>query len=446
MLYSSENETICALATAVGGALSVIRLSGAVSLEVACRLWRGRGALGVENARRLLLGELRDLSGSLIDVSCLAVYMPGPHSYTGEDVVEFHLHGGPIPARLALEAIQSCGVRSAEPGEFTRRAFLNGRLDLTQAEAVEQMVDAESRQALSLANRQLAGELRQVVEGHYQELELLLSEVESRLDFPEEELDWMSTEELLGRLDVRKNALLELASTRREGEILRDGARLVLSGAPNAGKSSLLNRLLGRERAIVSSTPGTTRDTVEADFVLRGIPLHLVDTAGIRGEGAGAVELDGMARAKASAAEADLVIWLVDSSDLAPMRWPGWEHRGILLEVFSKCDLSPAPAGTLGISSRTGEGLEALSVEIERRLLGSPAGSGSLLAVSARHAALLEDAVRALDECRPLLESHEWELAAIPLRQAIAALGRITGKTPDPDVLDTIFHRFCIGK
>jgi tRNA modification GTPase len=446
MLYSSENETICALATAVGGALSVIRLSGAVSLGVACRLWRGRGVLGVENARRLLLGELRDLSGSLIDVSCLAVYMPGPHSYTGEDVVEFHLHGGPIPARLALEAIQSCGVRSAEPGEFTRRAFLNGRLDLTQAEAVEQMVDAESRQALSLANRQLAGELRQVVEGYYQELELLLSEVESRLDFPEEELDWMSTEELLGRLDARKNALLELASTRREGEILRDGARLVLSGAPNAGKSSLLNRLLGRERAIVSPTPGTTRDTVEADFVLRGIPLHLVDTAGIRGEGAGAVELDGMARAKASAAEADLVIWLVDSSDPAPMRWPGWEHRGVVLEVFSKCDLSPAPAGALGISSRTGEGLEALSAEIEKRLLGSPAGSGSLLAVSARHAALLEESVRALDECRPLLESREWELAAIPLRQAIAALGRITGKTPDPDVLDTIFHRFCIGK
>ncbi len=446
MLYSSENETICALATAVGGALSVIRLSGAASLGVSRRLWRGRGVLGVENARRMLLGELRDLSGGLIDVSCLAVYMPGPHSYTGEDVVEFHLHGGAIPARLALEAIQSCGVRSAEPGEFTRRAFLNGRLDLTQAEAVEQMVEAESRQALSLANRQLSGELRQLVEAHYRELELLLSEVESRLDFPEEELDWMSLGELLGRLDARKNALLELSSTRREGEILRDGARLVLSGAPNAGKSSLLNRLLGRERAIVSPMPGTTRDTVEADFVLRGIPLHLVDTAGIRGEGAESVELDGMARAKASAADADIVIWLVDSTDAAALRWPGWEHRGVVLEVFSKCDLSPAPEGALAISSRTGEGLEALSAQIEERLLGAPAGSGSLLAVSARHAALLEECVRALDECRPLVESRQWELAAIPLRQAIAALGRITGKTPDPDVLDTIFHRFCIGK
>ncbi len=179
---------------------------------------------------------------------------------------------------------------------------------------------------------------------------------------------------------------------------------------------------------------------------MRGIPLHLVDTAGIRGEGAESVELDGMARAKASAADADIVIWLVDSTDAAALRWPGWEHRGVVLEVFSKCDLSPAPEGALAISSRTGEGLEALSAQIEERLLGAPAGSGSLLAVSARHAALLEESVRALDECRPLVESRQWELAAIPLRQAIAALGRITGKTPDPDVLDTIFHRFCIGK
>lgn len=446
MLYASENETICALATAVGGALSVVRLSGAESLGVARRLWRGRGGLGKENARRMLLGELRDLPGGVIDAGCLAVYMPGPRSYTGEDVVEFHLHGGPVPARLALEAIQSCGVRNAEPGEFTRRAFLNGRLDLTQAEAVGLMVDAESRQALSLANRQLAGELRRLVEGHCRELEILLSEVESRLDFPEEELDWMSAGELLGRLDARKDALVALAATRREGEVLREGARLVLSGAPNAGKSSLLNRLLGRERAIVSPTPGTTRDTVEADFVLRGIPLHLVDTAGIRGEGAEAVERDGMARAKAAAAEADIVVWLVDSASPSPMRWPGWGHRGALLEVFSKCDLSPAPEDALGISSRTGEGLEALAAEIEKRLLGAPAGSGSLLAVGARHAVLLEEAVRALGECRPLLESGQWELAAIPLRRAIASLGRITGKTPDPDVLDTIFHRFCIGK
>ena len=444
---ASSSDTICALATAPGGAVAILRLSGEGSLPVARALWRGRPLDAPGDARRMLLGRLQNRAGGCLDASCLGVYMPGPRSYTGEDVVEFHLHGGAVAASLALQAALSCGARPAEAGEFTRRAFLNGKLDLTQAEAVAEMVSAESERALSLANRQLAGELRREVQGHYDRLALLLSEVESRLDFPEEELDWMEPGALAGALEETRLALRRLAGTRREGELLRNGARMVIAGAPNVGKSSLLNRLLGRERAIVSPIPGTTRDTVEADFLLQGIPVHLVDTAGVRST-EDPVEQDGIARAREAAAEADAVLWLVDATRPEASPWPEWPHRGVLLQAANKCDLASPPPGLLPLSAATGEGVEELRALLARRLLESEAQevSGGAVAVSARHGRLLEEAEGALGECGGLVALQEWALAAIPLRRAIASLGGITGQSVDPDVLDTIFHRFCIGK
>ncbi|MCQ2397081.1 MAG: tRNA uridine-5-carboxymethylaminomethyl(34) synthesis GTPase MnmE [Lentisphaeria bacterium] len=433
------------MATAVGGAVSIIRISGEKALEAGNSLWHGSKTLSSKDARRMLLGEVRDAFGTTIDASCLAVYMPGPHSYTGEDVVELQLHGGPIAAKLALEALMALGIRGAEAGEFTRRAFLNGRMDLTQAEAVCDIVAAETQQALSLANRQLAGALGTEIRRHYDELSFLLSEIESHLDFPEEELDWLPTEEVSGRINAVHEAMLSLAETSREGEILRNGVTLAIAGAPNVGKSSLLNRLLGRDRAIVSPIPGTTRDTVEADFVLRGIPIHLVDTAGAR-DASDTIEQSGIERAKSAVADADVVLWLTDASRKDALKWPEWPHRGALVQASNKCDIAAPHDGTIGLSAVTGEGIECLLDALEAAILGRSGGITQGLAVSSRHATLLRSAAKALTGVEVLLTESAWELAAIPIRQAITALGSITGQSVSPDVLDSIFHRFCIGK
>ena len=440
-----SSQTICAPATAFGGAVAILRLSGPDAAGIAAKLWHGKSQLAKSYARRLLLGTLSDDHGELLDASCLAVYMPGPQSYTGEDVVELQIHGGAIAAKLALQALFASGARCAEPGEFTRRAFLNGKMDLTQAEAVAEVVAAESRSALALANQQLNGTLGNEITRLYNDLKVLLSEVESHLDFPDEELDWMPQEEITRRLDACRNAIAALGETRKEGEILRDGVSLVIAGAPNVGKSSLLNRLLGRERAIVSAIPGTTRDTIEAELSIRGIPVHLVDTAGAH-DATDLVEQTGIQRAKEAAAQADVVLWLTDATRPGESPWPEWPRRGALVQAANKCDLAAPPDGLLGISATTGEGISALEEALETAILGRSGGLSHGIAVSARHATMLDQAGDALRSVSDLTSQNTWELAAIPLRQAIAALGGITGQAVSPDVLDTIFHRFCIGK
>lgn len=308
-----SEDTICAPATAVGGAVALLRLSGPQSVAIASRLWRGRSSLAELAPRVLTLGQLCQTSGEVIDRECLAVRMPGPHSYTGEDVVELHCHGGVLCAQLALRALLAAGCRLADPGEFSKRAFLNGRMDLTQAEAVADLIRAGSEAALQLANRQLDGNFGRRITKFYDDLLFLLSEIESRLDFPEEDLEWQSVPRLTEQLREIQQQLERSAASRRQGEILRGGIKLAIAGAPNVGKSSLLNAILGQERAIVSDIPGTTRDSIEVPVSIRGIPIHLIDTAGIR-HGGDTIERIGIERTRKNLAVADLILWVMDAS------------------------------------------------------------------------------------------------------------------------------------
>ena len=294
----NTTDTIAAPASAVGGAVTVIRISGPEALTVLKKVWQGKNDPGKEsNFRKMLLGNVKG-------DPALAVFMPGPRSYTGDDVAEIHCHGGAAAAANAVEALLSAGARSAEPGEFTFRAFVNGKLDLTQAEAVSDLISAGSNAALKLAERQLAGSLSEKLNGIYEKISALISECEARLDFPDEELDFDPQD--AGKIeDIRKHIKILLDSG-RAGALIRDGIDVVLAGKPNAGKSSLFNLLAGSERAIVTPIPGTTRDTVESQIVLCDLPVKLTDTAGLR-ETPDPVEQLGVARSRRAIAAAKVV-------------------------------------------------------------------------------------------------------------------------------------------
>jgi tRNA modification GTPase len=446
---ASESDTIAAFATAAGGALAVIRISGPDALAVAERVWSGSASLAAPPFRTMRLGVARNAAGT-VDGEALAVHMPGPHSFTGEDVVELHCHGGALGARLVLLALLEAGCRHAEPGEFTKRAFLNGRLDLTQAEAVADLIGAQSESALHLANRQLGGLLGRRVGKLDEELAGLLAEIEARLDFPEEDLDWIAADALRAGLTQARTACQELLASQAEGEILRQGIVLVLAGPPNVGKSSLLNAILGRDRAIVTEIPGTTRDTLEELAHIRGIPVRLVDTAGIR-EAHDLIERSGIERSRASIRQAQVVLWIVDGSQpYAPQAWHPEDHTfsGPVLVVANKCDrlVCDPPAGAVRTCALDGRGLGELFDAIERAVWQSPHYREAEVAVSARHGHCLAAAADSLVAAGAALDSEAWELVAAALRAAIADLGRITGRTADPDILDTVFSRFCIGK
>ena len=451
----SDYDTICALATAVGGAVAVIRLSGPEAVLVAERVWQGERRLADGPARQLLLGKLRGSEGEGIDPQCLAVRMPGPNSYTGEDVVELQCHGGALVARLALQALLRQGARHAEPGEFTRRAFLNGKLDLTQAEAVADLITAGSQAAVKLADRQLRGLLGQRIRAVDQQLSAMLAEVESHLDFPEEDLDWQDPEAMASTLVGLGRELERLLATRADGEVLRGGISLVIAGPPNVGKSSLLNAILHRDRAIVSEVPGTTRDTIEETAHIRGIPIRLMDTAGIR-EGGDIIERAGISRAREHLLAADLILWVMDASKpYSGQAWPEWPVRGKVIPVANKRDKMTGAAMTgfpataerpVYVCALDGGGLEDLYAAVEQRVWTNPQAAENDVSVAARHAASLEIAAGDLASALPLIASEDWELAAIHLRSAIHECGLITGRTVAPDLLAMIFARFCIGK
>ncbi len=438
-------DTICAPATAVGGAVAVIRISGPKALETGRAVWQGRSELSKNNARKMLLGRA---AGDHV----LAVYMPGPNSYTGDDVVELHCHGGNLACRAVLDGLLKAGCRTAEPGEFTFRAFVNGKMDLVQAEAVSDLIGAQSDMALHLAERQLAGALSSEFSGIRDTLIEVLAECESHLDFPDESLDWdLSLAEKLAGPAVKLEKLL---NSGQAGKILRDGVRVVIAGRPNAGKSSLLNLLLGYDRAIVTDIAGTTRDTLEEKTELNGIPVRLTDTAGLR-EGADTVEKLGIERSRASLRTAEMVFWLLDATaeDLnAEISGLTAEMPENVIALWNKIDLAPErtlpklPCASVKISALTGENSEELIQLFSGKIWQKDDWNEPEIAVNARHQELLSQAVSALPEAIRLIGANEWELAAIPLRSAIDAIGGITGETADPDVLENIFSRFCIGK
>ena len=387
--------------------------------------------------RHASLRRLRNAAGETLD-HALVLWLPGPASYTGEDSAELHLHGGRAVVAAVADALAAAGARPAEPGEFTRRAFLNGKLDLVAAEAVADLVAAETEAQRRQALRQLEGALGDLYRSWSARLLALMAGEEALIDFPDEDLPpALAAAAAAERAALAADIAAHLADSHR-GERLREGLVFAVTGPPNVGKSSLVNALAGRDVAIVSALPGTTRDALETRLILGGVPVTLVDTAGLR-ETADPIEAEGVRRARAHAAAADLVLALSEAGSPAPAR----EHGSVpVLAIATKTDLGGAvPPGALGVSAATGAGLAALRARLAAAAERLTQAAGPAPLTRTRHRAALTDALAALERVAPLPE-----LRAEDLRQAVRALGRITGAVAVEDVLDRIFSAFCIGK
>ncbi|HWB04657.1 MAG TPA: tRNA uridine-5-carboxymethylaminomethyl(34) synthesis GTPase MnmE [Verrucomicrobiales bacterium] len=443
----TPEDTIAAVASPAGtGAVALLRVSGGDALAVAQRVFRG----GSLTPRRAVYGAACDASGQEID-SVLATYFKGPASFTGEDTVEITCHGGMLVTRRVLEALLRSGARAAEPGEFTQRAWLNGKLDLTQAEAVMDVISAQTDMALRAAQRQLDGAIGQRVTALRDELLDVLAHVEAYIDFPEEDISPDTGAVLRGNITQVAEGIQRLLATADQGRILREGARTVLAGAPNAGKSSLLNRLLGCERAIVSEIPGTTRDTIEEVINVQGVPLRLVDTAGLR-ESGDVIEREGVARTRRMVENADLLLEVVDASQPPAERVAVPPESGVkVLLVLNKTDLGLHEAwrgaGGVEVSCLTGQGIDTLTAAMVGMLDGGAGFTGMEAAVNARHKACLERAAAALSAGLQQLDAGAApEFVSMDLRDALTALGEVAGLVSTEDLLGVIFSRFCIGK
>lgn len=442
MNVGAENtETLAAVATAPGrGGIGVLRISGPAAQQIATVL-----APPLPPPRTAALRDFLDRDGAVLDRG-LVLYFPAPASFTGEDVIELQAHGSPVVLDELLAAALAAGARAARPGEFSERAFLNGQLDLAQAEAVADLVEAGSRAAALAAFASLSGRFSTAVNDLTARLMRLRVECEARLDFAEEDIAALPASFPRNLTQLARD-LDALIATAGEGQRLTEGYVCVLSGAPNVGKSSLLNALAGAERAIVTELPGTTRDLVEVDVVLAGVPVRLVDTAGLR-ESADPVESEGIRRARQRAGEADLVIAVATAdafvSDI------GSADR---LLVLNKIDLDGHPPGACdyrggpawALSARTGAGLDALVAELKRRAAGGRDVAGARFSARRRHLDALARAAQALDQAHAALAAGP-ELVAEELAAAQRALGEITGAVHTEDLLGAVFSTFCIGK
>ncbi len=443
--------TIAAIATPAGiGAVSMIRLSGPESILIADRATRGRASAAV--TRKATWCRILAEDDSVIDDGLMTVFR-APASYTGEESVEFCGHGGLLATREVLSRFFACGAVSAGPGEFTQRAFLNGKLDLTQAEGVMDLISAQTNLALRAAREQMEGAIGRKTLAARDEILAVLAHVEAYIDFPDEDISPETGQALCDRLNSVGDAISRLLSTSDQGRILREGVRTVIFGPPNVGKSSLLNRLLGHERAIVSEVAGTTRDTIEELINLAGIPLRLIDTAGIR-EAGDRIEEEGIRRTVRQIESADLLLEIVDASVGKPQPLvTDLPDRVRYLLILNKCDLEEHPdwSGAEGIrlSCESCEGFERLeSVIAELLHLGAAEWGDHAVAINARHQACLERAQAALTAAIRLLQPGctDSELAAMDLRDALDALGEVVGKIDTEDLLGVIFSSFCIGK
>ena len=454
MSLAASGDTIAAIATAVAagaGSVAIIRVSGPQAEAIARSLFRPAGQQ-VWESHRILYGHVQDpSSGEVID-EILLLLMHAPRSFTRETVVEFHGHGGLVVVQRLLQLVLEAGARRALPGEFSQRAFLNGRLDLTRAEAISELVSARSQRAAQLAIAGLDGGLQEKIDTLRDQLLDQLAELEARVDFEENlpPLNGKSVQEVLKGV---QQELMQLVADAERARLVRDGARVAIVGRPNVGKSSLLNALSRSERAIVTDLPGTTRDLLDCDLVLQGVPVTLLDTAGIR-QTSDKVEQLGIERSRAALASADAVLLLHDISC-------GWSPEdqelletvpeGVpLLRVGNKADLAPeaeSPPGVVAISARDGQGLEQLERELLRCCGHSCDGVSLQVALNQRQCDLAQSAAAALGRSLEAAQQElPWDFWTIDLRDAIRALGEITGAEISEAVLDRVFSRFCIGK
>ncbi|MBV6424230.1 MAG: tRNA modification GTPase MnmE [Steroidobacteraceae bacterium] len=450
----SHHDTIVAVVTPPGrGGVAIVRVSGPKAPEIAAVVVGG----DLPVARRATLTRFLDAAGEPIDVG-LALFFTAPHSYTGEHVVEFHGHGGPVVSESLVQRALALGARRARPGEFTQRAFLNDKIDLAQAEAVADLIDAGSRETARAAMRSLQGEFSSMVHGLVDAVTELRAWVEAAIDFPEEEIDFLADRELDSRLGGIREHFAAVERSARQGRLLREGMTVVIAGRPNAGKSSLLNRLAGYDAAIVTAIPGTTRDIVRERIDIDGMPLHVLDTAGLR-ESPDVVEAEGIRRATAEMARADRVLFIIDTADDPDARAFAEERARLPADVpvtivLNKIDLatgiplSDTVSGPprVALSAKTGAGLDVLRAHL-RDCMGYQVADAGTVSARARHLDALARAQRHVDAAEAQLrESRAGELVAEELRLAQQALGEITGAVTSEDLLGRIFSSFCIGK
>ena len=463
LIKQEQEETISAVCTALGeGAIGIIRVSGEKALAVGEQIFKAASGkkLAAYVPNTLVYGHVLDTDGSIVD-EVMAVYMKAPHSYTAEDVVEIQCHGGVRSLQKILTLSYAAGARPAEPGEFTKRAFLNGRIDLVQAEAVMDIIKSRSDAALKVAMRQQEGQLSEQVRGLRRELLDVIVNLEAVIDYPEDDIEEITFGNVLTEVNKTVGGVKKLLENAHTGKILREGLKVAIIGKPNVGKSSFLNFLLKEDRAIVSEFAGTTRDVIEEQFLLGGVPLVLADTAGIR-DTEDYVERIGVEKSRRILSEAELAIVVLDGSQpLAD------EDREILelvkgrryVIIINKSDLGSADvkaalpeefktAPVIELSAKTGEGFEAFTEWLQKFVYGDDRHLGDGIYVqNARHERLLQNALTSMNDALAAAEAHlPYDCIMIDLRNAAEYLGEITGDAVRDEIINEIFSKFCIGK
>ena len=448
-----KDSTIAAIATAAGeGAIAVIRISGPKTCDIADEIFSG--PVKTYQTHTAHYGQILAKDGSAID-SVLLLFMKGPRSYTGEDTVEISCHGGSLVTRRVLERIIEAGALPAQPGEFSLQAFLNGKLDLAQAEAVQQLIAAKSELALKNAEQQLSGALSGKIAHFQTQLTSIAAILEAWVDFPEEGLEFAAFDELIERLKLIQSEMIRLSNTFHDGKLLHDGFSLCLLGSPNVGKSSLMNALLGKERAIVTEIAGTTRDILEEEMRLSGLHFRLIDTAGIR-ETDEVIEQEGIRRSRKAMQEADLILLLLDAS--RPLAQSDRDLLAAVLPektivVWNKIDLS-SPSEPIAhqpqvlISARTKAGLEQLKAAIDQVIWrAGPPSKDEVAIAKLRHHTALQNSISAVQAVIEGLQSRvSAEFVASDMRHALNELGTIIGVNVTEEILTSIFSQFCLGK
>ncbi len=450
--HYQKEDTIAAVTTPAGeGAIAVIRISGSKAFDLSEALFSG--PVKTYKSHTAHYGDILDGQGKILD-SVLLLVMKGPHSYTGEDTVEISCHGGSLVTRRVLERVFEAGARAAQPGEFSFRAFMNGKIDLSQAEAVQELIAAKSERALENAGMQLQGRLSEKISGFQRELTDICAILEAWVDFPEEGLEFATMEELVSSLEDICDRMKKLQSTFHDGKALHEGLTLCLLGSPNVGKSSLMNALLGKDRAIVTEIAGTTRDLLEEDLRLGGLHFRLIDTAGIR-ETEEIVEKEGIRRSKQAMQDADLILLLLDASRLLEEKDLSLLHSAPqqkTVVVWNKIDLAkPRESLSLNavcISAKEKTGLDELKQAIERVIWKKgPPPKDEIAITKLRHHAALTQAIASCETVISGLKKNiSAEFVAADMRTCLNELGMVIGPNVSEDILTAIFSKFCLGK